>query len=166
MADDRTLDVLKSALLLEIRGREFYRKAADGADSPAVKEFFQLMVEEEEKHVALLGEQFSLYRKNGALSGPPAATAVDTVAQKVISDKMKQQIAAAGFEAAAISAAMGMEERAIRLYSTRAEEAENPDEKDLYRWLAEWETQHLESLAQIDRAVTETVWNDNSFWPF
>ena len=166
MADDRTLDILKSALLLEIRGREFYRKAADSADNAAVKEFFEHMVQEEESHVALLGEQFSLYKKNGALSGPPAQADMETVTRNVISDELKQQIAAAGFEAAAISAAMGMEERAIRLYSTRAEEAENPEEKELYRWLADWETRHLETLAQIDREVTEAVWNDNSFWPY
>ncbi|MEK6195467.1 MAG: rubrerythrin, partial [Deltaproteobacteria bacterium] len=70
------------------------------------------------------------------------------------------------FESAAISAAMGMEERAITLYSGRAEEADDPEEKALYEWLAEWETEHLEYLARIDKEVTETIWHDNSFWPF
>jgi rubrerythrin len=76
------------------------------------------------------------------------------------------QIAAADFEAAAVSAAMAMEKRAIRLYSERADGAEDPAEKALYRWLADWEKTHLDSLARVDRALTERVWNDNQFWQF
>ena len=61
---------------------------------------------------------------------------------------------------------MGLEERAIKLYSQRAKAADDPQEKALYQWLADWETQHLESLARIDREITEAIWNDNNFWPF
>jgi rubrerythrin len=84
----------------------------------------------------------------------------------VLSDGLKQRISASGFESAAISAAMGMEERAIKLYSQRANTATDIEEKALYQWLAEWETNHLELLAKIDKEVTESLWNDNSFWPF
>ena len=79
---------------------------------------------------------------------------------------MKAQISASEFEAAAISAAMAMEKNAVRLYSERAAASEDPDEKTLYQWLAEWEHHHLDFLAEIDRQLTEAIWHDNSFWPF
>ena len=69
-------------------------------------------------------------------------------------------------DAAAISAAMAMEERAIKLYANRAEAAESAEEKRLYEWLSDWETTHLDVLAELDRTLTEQVWNDNNFWPF
>ena len=75
-------------------------------------------------------------------------------------------MSAADYEAAAISAAMSMEENAIKLYSNRSAEADDPNEKALYQWLADWEKQHLHFLSDIDKELTEQIWNDNSFWPF
>lgn len=39
MAQQQTLEILKSALLLEIRGNAFYAKAAQSAQHAAVKDF-------------------------------------------------------------------------------------------------------------------------------
>ena len=61
---------------------------------------------------------------------------------------------------------MSMEKNAIQVYGRRAAEAQDPDEKALYRWLAEWETAHLDFLAKLDRELTEAIWHDNHFWPF
>lgn len=45
----------------------------------------------------------------------------DEVATEVLTTEMKKQISAAGFEAAAISAAIDFETKAVELYSSRAE---------------------------------------------
>ncbi len=90
----------------------------------------------------------------------------DEVARKVLSDEMKSQISAAGFEAAAISAAMDFEAKAVELYSSRAESATDTNEKELYRMLAEWERGHHKWLMRIDKDLREEVWYDNNFWPF
>jgi rubrerythrin len=166
MSGSNTLEILKSALLLEIRGKAFYEKAAAGADKQAVKDFFNKMAEDEVSHVEILSEQYRAFKKTGKFKPRALDGSQVKVADAVISDNLKASIAAAGFESAAVSAAMGMEERAIKLYSKQAEDAEDPEEKALYKWLAEWETEHLEYLAKIDREITETIWHDNSFWPF
>ena len=166
MSTPKTLEILKSALLLEMRGKAFYENAADSAQDPAVKEFFVKLAEDEINHVQILSEQYKSYKKDGKFAGLPKDSSHESVANAVLTDTLKKRIVGAGFESAAISAAMGMEERAINLYSQRADEASDPEEKKLYKWLAEWETQHLEFLADIDKQVTETLWNDNSFWPF
>jgi rubrerythrin len=166
MSTPKTLEILKSALLLEMRGKAFYENAADSAQDPAVKEFFVKLAEDEISHVQILSEQYKSFKKEGKFAGLPQDSSHESVANAVLTDTLRKRIVGAGFESAAISAAMGMEERAINLYSQRADEASDPEEKALYKWLAEWETQHLEFLADIDRQVTEALWNDNSFWPF
>jgi rubrerythrin len=166
MSTANPLDILKSALLLEIRGQAFYKKAAQQAENQAVKEFFESMAAEEVRHVEILTEQYKSVKAKGHFIAPTIEATPTVVADAVLTDTLKQNITAAGFEAAAISAAMGIEERAIKLYAQRATDATDPEEKGLYKWLAEWEGQHLELLGRIDREVTEAVWNDNDFWPF
>lgn len=167
MEKSTPLDILKSAILLERRGNAFYQKVADATESSAVREFFSMMAEEEKRHIQVLTEQAKHFQETGRFS-PSAVKNDDTsqIASGILSQDLKEQIAAAGFEAAAVSAAMEMEKRSIRLYSDRADAADDPEEKELYRWLAEWESEHLQFLAGIDREVTEKVWFDNSFWPF
>ena len=160
------LDILKEALLLEQRGKAFYAKVAEQASTPAVKEFFGMMAEEEEHHVEVLSEQYREYQRHGKMASRAGTRQeASTFASTVLGERLQKEIAAATFEAAAISAAMAMERNAIRLYSERAETATEPEEKALYQWLTEWEREHLDFLAKVDRQVVEAVWNDNHFWP-
>jgi rubrerythrin len=160
------LDILKSAILLEQRGNAFYSKVAEEAKSQAVQQFFTMMAEEERRHIKVLSEQAKSVQKTGAFTPTGFQEESSQIASRVLSQELKEQIAAAGFEAAAVAAAMAMEERSIRLYADRAEESEDPEERRLYRWLAEWESEHLHFLAGIDREITEKIWFDNSYWPF
>ena len=164
MSEDKSLKILKQAILL---GMSFYQTAAGQTDSPAVRSFFNTMAEEEVRHIQILSDQFKSYQQNGTfLPSDTAESTIDGVADGVLTGELRKRISAADFEAAAISAAMAMEERAIKLYASRSETAEDPEEKALYRWLAGWETTHLEVLSDLDRTLTEQIWNDNSFWPF
>jgi rubrerythrin len=167
MRDDKTTEILKNAILLEKRGQAFYEKVAQQASGKAVKRFFETMANEEKNHIRILSEQFKAYQNNKQFeSGEFNDPHESDIATQVLSGELKSEISAATFEAAAISAAMSMEERAIKLYSDRAGAAADPNEKALYNWLVKWETQHLNFLADIDREVTEDIWYDQSFWPF
>ena len=166
MPNASPLDILKEAILLEKRGQAFYAQAAAASSNPAVREFFEAMAEEERGHADLLAEQYKSYKTSASFD--PAGTlgtAVGSVAEKVLSADLQNRIAGAGFEAAAISAAMLMEEKAITLYSGRAAATTDPAEKALYRWLAEWEEGHLTFLARMDQQIKEALWQDNLFWP-
>jgi rubrerythrin len=166
MSESNSLEILKSALLLEIRGKAFYQTAAEGSENHAVKDFFEKMAADEVSHIEILSEQYRAYKQNGHFKPRALDGSQGKVARDVLTDELKKNIAAAGFESAAVSAAMGMEERAIKLYAKQAEEARDPEEIALYKWLAEWETEHLEYLAKIDREIMESIWHDNEFWPF
>ncbi len=165
--DDQTLDILKEAILLERRGHAFYRKVASETDNSAVQCFFQIMADEETKHIGVLSDQYKAYQTNGRFAPDTYnADAGSGAAEAVLGEKMRAQIAAAEFEAAAISAAIAMEQRAVDLYEGRAKSANDPEEKALYAWLARWEREHLSFLIDMDRELTQQIWHDNQFWPF
>ncbi len=167
MEQSKTLEILKQAILLETRGKAFYHQASGNSADPEVKKIFSILAEEEESHIRFLIEQYRSYQASGKfeLSGL-SEDDWHTTADQVLTDTIKGRISAAGFEAAAISAAIDMENRAIAVYSERADSADDPEEKRFYQWLAEWERGHHKLLFHLDQELKEKIWNDNSFWPF
>lgn len=168
METKSTTDILKEAILLEQRGRAFYSDIAARTTSDAVRRVFTMIADEEEQHIRFLSDQYRHYQKHSFFMDVTLQTVQtpDEVARNVLSEEMKKQITAAGFEAAAISAAMDFEAKAVALYSSRAESASDTHEKELYSMLAEWERGHHKWLARIDRELREEIWYDNNFWPF
>lgn len=165
METTKTLEILKQAILLEKRGKAFYTTAAEKSDDPDVKHIFTAMAEEETEHVKFLAKQYKSYEEGGKFADMEVP-ADSTIADEVLSEKMAEKINAASFEAAAIASAIEMENKAIALYDGRAKEADDPEEKKFYNWLADWERGHHQVLYKLDQELKEKVWNDNSFWPF
>ena len=161
-------DILKEAILLETRGKLFYKNVAEKCDNPAAREIFEMMAREEDEHIKFLRDQFANYTKKHSFLKPeaPQEDPEETVVLKVLTEKVKKEVSAASFEAAAISSAIDFEENAVKLYKSRAEEATDPNEKELYRILAAWEGEHSRLLVEMDNALKEEIWNDNQFWAF
>jgi rubrerythrin len=167
MENQKTLDILKMAILMEKRGFAFYTKVAEQATDPEIKDIFSTMAAEETTHVKFLSDQFlNLEKTQKFESVNLPAVAADRIANMILSDEVKQKINAAGFEAAAISAAIDMEKNAIEVYSQQAASSTDPNEKKLFSWLADWEKGHLKVLNDLDNELKEKIWFDNQFWPF
>lgn len=162
------IDILKEAILLERRGKAFYASVAEKSDSPSAKKIFEMMAEEEEEHIKFLSKQFAHYEKTKRFLKPEGyvENPEEEIALKVLTEDMKKEIGAASFEAAAISAAMDFETRAVKVYSERAAEASDPNEKELYEMLSKWEKSHQHFLHEVNEDLKANIWNDNSFWPF
>ena len=164
-AASETLEILKSAILLEMRGRALYSEVARQSTIPAAQEFFTYMAQEEEVHIDQLSLQYREFQKSGTFTRVDMAGSDTAVAEAVLSERLRKEITAASFEAAAISAAINMEKSAVDLYSERAKTASAPEEKELYKWLAQWEQEHLSKLIDLDKKITQDIWFDNHFWP-
>lgn len=162
------IDILKEAILLERRGKAFYSSVAEKSDSASAKKIFEIMAAEEDEHIKFLSEQFVNYEKTKKFLKPEGHVEdpKEAIAMRVLTDAMKKEINAASFEAAAISAAMDFETRAVKVYSERAAEATDPNEIELYQMLADWEKSHQHFLHEINEELKAEIWNDNSFWPF
>jgi rubrerythrin len=162
-----TEDILKTAILLELRGKAFYTTAARETKSEAVRKIFSMMAEEEDGHIGFLSKQFAEYEKTGKFAkNAIQAHADDSETLAILSEKVKKEITAAGFEAAAISAAIDFENRAVEVYQGRANEATDLNEKEMYQMLADWERTHFRLLHKLDEDLKEEIWQDNNFWPF
>lgn len=162
------IDILKEAILLEKRGKAFYSNAAENSRSQAAKKIFLMMAEEEDEHIKFLAKQFKSYTQDKKFIKPDQyeEDPNEETVIKILSEDIKKEITAASFEAAAISAAMDFETRAVKIYSDRAKEATDPLEVETYQMLAEWESGHHKLLHRLNEDLKEQIWNDNSFWPF
>lgn len=160
-------DILKTAILLELRGKAFYNTAAGQTGSESVRKIFTMMAEEEDEHIKFLSNQFASFQREGKFAKTETVgTPDDNEAVSILSEKVKKEISAAGFESAAISAAIDFENRAIEVYQDRANEADDPNEKEMYQMLADWERTHHKLLFRLNEDLKEQIWNDNNFWPF
>ena len=166
METTKAIDILKQAILLEKRGYSFYSTVAAQCADEDVKKIFITMADEETMHVKFLSEQFAHYDKTHSFLKVTLPEGADDASDHILSDEVKGKISAAGFEAAAISAAVDFEKRAIEIYANRAAATEDPNEKELYTFLSEWEKTHLKILSDLDNELKEKVWFDNQFWPF
>ncbi|PKP17172.1 MAG: hypothetical protein CVU05_16010 [Bacteroidetes bacterium HGW-Bacteroidetes-21] len=167
MENNKTLEILKMAILMEKRGQAFYTQVARATQNSEIRSIFELMAKEEVDHERFLSEQFKNYNANhtfGKIDLPKQEK--DAFSDLIITDKIKKELSAASYEAAAISAAIDMENNAIHVYGERAKEATDPEEKALFQWLSDWEKTHHQVLLDIDNELKEQVWNDNHFWPF
>jgi len=161
------LDILKEAILLERRGKAFYSTVARQTESEAARKIFEMMAAEEDDHINYLSKQFAYYQQhNEFMKNEDAGDTDDTAVMEILTEDIKKQVEAAGFEAAAISAAMDFETRAVKIYSDRAEAATDPHEKEMYQMLADWEKGHHHWLHKINEDLKEQIWYDNNFWPF
>ena len=160
------LDVLKTAILLERRGKAFYTNAARQSESKSAQKIFEMMAEEEDAHIEFLVKQFKSYTNSNQFLKIDEHPEEDDAAVEILTEKVKSEISAAGFEASAISAAIDFENRAIEVYSNRADSATNPNEKAMYQMLADWEKTHHKLLHDLNEDLKAQIWNDNNFWPF
>ncbi len=168
MENSKALEILKTAILLEKRGKAFYEKMAEQTDSPEARKIFTTMAEEEKAHVEFLSVQFANFIKEGKFSKPEYNTNAEPedISHHIMNPQLIKEISAASFEAAAISAAMDFETKAVELYSKRSVETDDINEKAMYKWLADWESGHHKILYDLNEALKESIWYDNQFWPF
>ncbi len=165
MSDTKSKEILKGAILLEQKGKAFYENVAKMTDSAAVREVFTSMAMEEIKHTEILLDQYESLVKTGRMKDMAFPEQAPEFHQKILTEKIKNEINGAGYEAAAITAALAMEQSAVKFYGDRAVNAEDESEKKLYKWLEEWEKTHVELLVEIDNELREKIWYDQHFWP-
>ena len=165
MNGDNKLDILKGAILLEHRGKALYESVVQSSASQAVKDLFSFLAKEEDKHIEVLTSQFVQIKKGTPFDLAEVDLTAPPSHENIMTDKIITQVSGAGYEAAAISAALEFEKNAVTFYSQQESAADSEEEKKLFKWLTEWEKGHMEMLADLDNQLREQIWYDNQFWP-
>jgi rubrerythrin len=165
MPNNKLLEILKGAILLEHKGRSLYNSVIESSKVKEVRDLFSLLAKEEEKHIDILNKQFSRVSKGEGFDISEIKDTHAETSEAVLTDIIKESVSGAGYEAAVISAALEFEKNSVKYYSEHAEGAQSEDEKKLFEWLSDWEKGHMMMLARIDNDLKEKIWFDHQFWP-
>ncbi len=169
MTDDvraAMIEVVKEALLAEVKGHQLYTHAATTTTDPAVQGIFKSLAKDEEGHIAILKAQAKALFDTGSLDLGAVSTAeVGGGSHAIIDDEFKRSLKKGTFEMAAIGIGCDLEKRAIAFYSEHADKTADPELKKLFTWLTEWEKNHLSQLLDLEKFYKDAFWADQGFMP-
>ena len=168
MSADEIREILRKAYQIEVDGYTFYSMAADRATKPAVQELFDKLARDEVEHKAYLKSVMTTYDEKGVEAFNVNFRDPDLKAftATIFSDRFKEQAEGADFELGVLSIGMTLESNAIAYFSNAMESATETEVQDFYRFLADWERQHLEALRGLYDGVRQDFWAEGGFSPY
>ncbi len=154
-ARDQLLDVLRQAFQIEVEGYVFYEMAGEKARSAAVRELFAKLAGDEKQHQTYLKEVIRFYDVKGtsAFAVPLRTPEMLALSRQVLAPGLGVLADEAELEGAVLSIGMQLETNAIGCYTEAARTAGDGNVKGFYRFLADWETQHLTVLRSLDTTL-------------
>jgi rubrerythrin len=162
---DDLVELIRSAVRLEIDGRSFYRQASAATAHPSGKRMFLRLAEEEQGHFAELGALLASLVGASEWQRIAAEEAASAEKSPVIAE-LESAIAARGHgtvadDTQALRVAMEIERRALSFFEGLKERASDPVQLALLSKLAEEERFHYDLLqAQLDSLLNVGIWLD------
>lgn len=156
----KAVEIIEKAIELEREGHHFYSTEAEKSEHESVRRIFLNMASEEKKHENTLLAEYSYLSESGLFRHTEELDQHSEFRDLVLSDDMIQEISATSHEASAISSAIELERRTIEFYTQRAADTEDPQERELYESLAEWEEEHMKYLSELNRRILQEKFFD------
>lgn len=162
------LDILKKAYQIEVDGYTFYSMTAERAAKPAVQELFAKLARDEVEHQKYLKGVMKRYDAEGAaaFSVLRRTRELKAFSDAVFSEKFRRQAEGAMFELGVVSVGMTLENNAVTFFTRAAEGATDPEIREFYTFLADWEKEHFTALQRLYDAVRTDFWENSGFAPF
>ena len=167
-AREQIVDILRKAYQIEVDGYTFYSMTADQATKPAVQDLFGKLAQDEVQHQAYLRSVLKNYDQQGLGAFNIAIKLPDlrAFADKVFTERFREQAEGAAFEMAALSVGMTLEKNAVAYFSTASQQATDQEVRQFYGFLADWERQHLDALQGLHETIRSDFWDRSGFSPF
>jgi len=164
---EEILTGLKTAIEAELTGYNFYKNAAQTTTDPQGKEAFLRLSEEEIGHFNYLRHQYKslLDQGNYDFSKKLLKPAHKEGGNPIFSEALKQRIKESHFEVSVLSIAMKLELDAANFYRSCAQKAQDPQARQFYDELADWEEEHFKAFEQQLDALKEEYFQANNFIP-
>lgn len=162
------LDILRKAYQIETDGYVFYSMIADRAGKPPVREVFQKLARDEVEHKHYLRDIASRYEEVGvsAFSVPRGTPDMRVFSEKVFTDRFREEAQATAFEVSALSIGMQLETTAMTTFATASQNASDNEVRDFYKFLADWEREHLNALHSLYASLRGDFFSSSGFEPF
>ncbi|MCJ7595662.1 MAG: ferritin family protein [Desulfobacterales bacterium] len=161
------LEALKTAIEAELTGHEFYKNAAGNTTDPMGKKTFSRMAEEEMGHFNYLRHQYKAVMETGDYDFSKKLAKGDWAHadNPIFSEELKARIKDSHFEVSALTIGMKLEMDAVKYYRACAQETKNPEAKQLYGTLADWEQDHYLAFKRELENLKEEYFQANNFIP-
>lgn len=156
-------EAIKTSIEYEARVRDVYVEAVNGSKNDEGRRLFQLMADEEQRHVDFLEAKLVQWSDDGTVTADGLTTSIpsgEVIARGV--DELREKVGGkpGTVELQFLSKALGVERTTSEFYERMVKEL--PDEaKPLFRRFLEIEEGHLALVqAQIDQATGSGYWFD------
>ena len=142
---DKTLEVLKTAVQMEIDGKEYYLKASQKSSNELGKRLLSSLAAEEDVHRQRFEEIYDAIRNKKAWPvtdfQPDGGRRLRTIFARV-TEEMDANVKASDTELDAVQMAMDMENKTYDFYQNRGKDATHDAERDFYETVAAEEREH------------------------
>lgn len=156
----KDIDIIKTGMLNEVEGVEFYTLAANNASDPDVSKAFLDLADEEKLH-------FNYLQK--LASDMEAGVDTDLTFEETPSPNIfrwnKRTHEKPSLPVTVFGIARNMEEKSVRFYEDAAIKAESESSKKLLLYLAEWEKVHFEEFSELYDFYKGQWWDSQGFFP-
>jgi len=160
------LEAIKTAIITELRGLEIYKAAADRTTDPAAKLMFEKLAEDEAYHKEFLEKNFKSVLESGEWAVPATPENLSPLDHSdIVNPDFLKRVKGGSFEMAAVAAGAQLELSAINYYKQAADDCPDEESSKVFRFLAEWEADHLEHLATLETRLKDEYFANLGFTP-
>jgi rubrerythrin len=85
---------------------------------------------------------------------------------EILTPSFLQRVKGGDFEMAVVAAGAELERSAINFYKDAATRCPDEESAKVFRFLAEWEAGHLETLVDLERQMRDSWFAEQGFSPF
>lgn len=154
------IEILKTAIEVENNGLETFLKFAKQTRDETGKNMFIQLALDEQQHRLILEKQLIQMAEGGAWKAVVIPRSVVEQVAPTIREKQKRTRGESGLaEVDALNVALDLEKKAAAFFREKADEMDEPEAKDLFTRLAEWEDSHFD----IIQAELDSI-NNTGFW--
>jgi len=158
---ENELQILKTAILNEMEGQQFYTLAAEKISDTETKDAFAFLAKEEGQHKTWL---LNIYQSLSKHQQPQPAPHEEP-ASPAIFEPGKVTPESGSLEVSVFRIGILMEKASVDFYRQAAAQAKTQEVRDLCNHLAGWETHHQEMLEKIYDHLREEWWQKQGFSP-
>jgi rubrerythrin len=162
---DALIGLIRSAVRMELDGREFYRRAAGATAHPSGKRVFLRLAEDDKHHVAELRALFAELVGESEWKRIAAEEAESAQKCPVVA-QLEAAVAARGRDTVAddtqaLRIAMELERRALSFFDGLRAQAADPGQRELLQELADSARFHYDFLqTELDSVLNVGIWLD------
>jgi rubrerythrin len=127
---------------------------------------FQSLANDEAQHKEFLERNFHSLLEKGEWSVPATPENLSPLDDsEVITPQFLKRVKGGAFEMAVVAAGCELEMSAIGFYQKAAAECPDEESAKVFRFLADWEKGHLESLSDLQSRMKDEYFAERGFSP-